>query len=122
MNIDDLTIGEVKSLAAMIGENQSVVGDGRAVIVRSRDQGVMYGKFAGYEGSTVHLKDAVQMWRWNAAKGGTLADCAQYGVNIAKCKFSHAKVSVTIFGACAIIDCTPKASKSIEDVDGGDWS
>lgn len=95
--------------------------DGRPVIVRSREAGVLFGNYAGNDGSTIHLKNAVQMWRWKAAKGGTLVDCAEYGVDKSGCKFSHAKGSLTVFNACAMIDCTDTAAKSISSVDGGDW-
>ena len=126
MNIDNLTIGEAKAIAAMVNSTPVTTstpqGDGRPVIVRSRDHGVMYGNYAGNEGSTVSLTNAVQMWRWKAKKGGTLADCAEFGVDDSGCKFSHGKSTVTIFGACALIDCSDKASKSIEAVKGGDFS
>lgn len=62
MNIDDLTIGEAKLLAAMFAGQPSgsarVPGNGRAVIVRSRDAGVQFGYLDSYEGSTVHLRNA----------------------------------------------------------------
>lgn len=90
----------------------SVKGDGRAVIVRSRDAGVQFGYLVGYEGSTVHLKNARQMWSWTADEGGTLLDCANHGVKAGK--FSTSCSAVTVIGACAIIDCTDKAVKSLE--------
>ena len=126
MNLDNLTIGEAKAIAAMVSAaptpSKATTGDGRAVIVRSRDQGVMYGNFAGNDGSTVSLTNAVQMWRWKAKKGGTLADCAEFGVDESGCKFSHGKATVTIFNACALIDCSEVASKSLDSVEGGDFS
>lgn len=94
---------------------------GDAVIVRSRDAGVLYGNYAGNEGSTIHLRNAVQMWRWKAAKGGTLADVAEFGVDPKGCKFSFAKATVTIFNACALIGISDAARKSIETVEGGEW-
>lgn len=116
MSIDTLTIGEAKQLAAMFSGLASapsrVPGDGRPVIVRSRDAGVQFGYLDGYEGSTVHLKNARQMWSWTAAEGGTLFDCATHGVKGGK--FSTACPAVTVIGACAIIDCTDKAVKTLE--------
>jgi len=97
-------------------------GDGRPVIVRSRDAGVLYGNYAGHtDNGTVHLRNAVQLWQWRAAKGGTLADVAEYGVKNDGCKFSFAKATVTVFNACALIEVTPQAAKSIESVEGGKW-
>lgn len=89
---------------------------GKKVIVRSRDAGVIYGEYAGNDGSTVHLKNARQLWKWFAAKGLTLIDVATYGVEKADCKFSPAQANVTVFNACAMIDVSGEASVSIEAV------
>lgn len=89
---------------------------GRKVIVRCRDAGVIYGEYAGNDGSTVHLKNARQLWKWFAAKGISLIDVATFGVKKSQCKFSVAQSSVTVFGACAMIDVTDDAAASIEAV------
>lgn len=89
-------------------------GDGRKVIVRSRDAGVIYGEYAGSEGSTIHIRNGVQMWKWFAAKGHTLIDVATHGVDADKCKLSPSSATVTVFNACALIDVTEAAAKSIE--------
>lgn len=94
---------------------------GSPVIVRSRDAGVIFGNYAGNDGSTVHLTDAVQMWRWFAANGGTLIDCAALGVNGSKCKFSVSKAQVTVFSACALITVQPDAAASLRSVEGSAW-
>lgn len=94
----------------------------KKVIVRSRDAGVLYGKLVKIKGTTVTLKDAVQMWRWQAATGGTLIDVANSGVNAAGCKFSVKSAKIKVLNACAVIDCTKKAYESLRSVDGGDWS
>ena len=90
----------------------AVSGNGRAVIVRSRDAGVQFGYLDKFEGSTVYLKNARQMWSWTAARGGTLFDCANHGVKDGK--FSTVNSAVIVIGACAIIDCTDVAVKSLE--------
>ena len=89
---------------------------GRSVIVRSRDAGVMFGGYAGNDGSTVHLTNARQLWKWFAAKGISLLDVATYGVDASKCKFSSAQTTVTVFNACALIDVTQEAADSIRGV------
>lgn len=93
----------------------------RPVIVRSSDAGVLFGDYAGNDGSTVYLINARQMWRWHAAKGGTLIDCAVAGVKSDICKFSPAQATVTVFNACALIDCTEEAAASIRAVGDGTW-
>ena len=120
MNIDDLTIGEAKKLARLFGGETAVSPATpfvpRSVIVRSRDAGVQVGTLIGYEGRTVTLKGARQMWQWKAAQGGTLFDCATYGVDPNKSKFSASNARVIILDACAIIDCTDAAIKTMETV------
>ena len=88
--------------------------DGRKVIVRSKDAGVIYGEFAGADGSTIHVMNGRQLWKWFAAKGHTLIDVAEHGVDASKCKFSPSSANVTVFNACALIDVTAKAAASIE--------
>lgn len=118
MNIDDMKVGDLKKLVAMFGgagnEAKTIKGDGRPVIVRSRDAGVQFGYLEEYaaDGSTVTIRDARQMWSWTAAEGGTLLDCAEHGVKAGK--FSTPNDRVIVIGACAIIDCTPKAVTTLE--------
>ena len=117
MNIDDLTIKQAKELAAqfcgspLTAKADAPASDMRPVIVRSRDAGVQFGYLDHFEGSTVYLKNARQMWSWTASEGGTLLDCATHGVKAGK--FSAAATTLVI-GACTIIDCTDKAVKTLE--------
>lgn len=115
MNVE--TLKTAIELAKMIDGNppeqtNAVHGNGRAVIVRSRDAGVQFGYLDKFEGSTVYLTNARQMWSWTAAEGGTLLDCATHGVKAGK--FSTVSAAVIVIGACAIIDCTEKAVKTLE--------
>ena len=127
MDINSITIGQAREIASFFAAapsvpvNEATKGDGRAVIVRSRDAGVLFGEFAGNDGSTVHLKNAVQLWQWKAQKGGTLIDVATYGVNASGCKFSISQATVTIFNACALIDVTEDAATSIRAVKASEW-
>ena len=133
MTMPTLTIEQAIALCGVLNGNCStpataetpkqVIGKiGRPVIVRSRDAGVLFGEYQGSDGANIQLKNAVQMWSWTAAKGGTLLDCAIYGVIPSKCKFSVASTaSVTVFNACAMIDCSEDGSSSIRKVEGGPW-
>lgn len=122
MNIEKLKQAiEIASLLDASGEMASGA-DGRPVIVRSRDAGVIFGEYAGNDGSTVHLTNAVQMWQWKAVEGGTLIDCATYGVVSDFGKYSPGQAKVIVFNACALIDCTPEAAASIRDVTAKDFS
>ena len=119
MNIDTLkaAIALIEQMGAQTGQCPQAIGQvGRKVIVRSRDAGVIYGTYQGNDGATVHLTDARQLWKWSAAKGLTLIDVATYGVKASECKFSPSQATVTVFNACALIDVTPDAARSIEGV------
>lgn len=120
MNIQDLK--DLIEIAGALGPKPtSTASDqigvmGRKVIVRSRDAGVIFGDYAGNDGSTVHLRNGVQMWKWTAAQGISLIDVATYGVKASGCKFSPAAATVTVFNACALIDVTDAAATSIGTV------
>lgn len=116
-----VAIAQVLSAKADTPPTAAIGKLGRPVIVRSRDAGVIFGEYTGNDGSTVHLANARQMWKWQAAEGGTLIDCATKGVNPAGCKFSPSQATVTVFNACALIDCTEQAANSIRTVVGGAW-
>jgi hypothetical protein len=86
---------------------------GDKVIVRSRDAGVLFGEFIAADGSTIHLKNARQLWRWKASEGITLLDVAKHGVDGSECKFSDIHEKVSVFSACALIAVSDKSAETI---------
>ena len=123
MDIDNLTYGQLKEIAAMFGGSApataapaqaKVIGDGRPVIVRARDAGVHYGKLVFYEGRTVELTDSRRLWSWTAKEGVALSGVAINGINASKSKIDVLVTRITILDACEIIDCTDAAAKTIE--------
>ncbi len=125
MNINDLTIGQAKEIAKLVscssevkGPKNHVIEDGRKVIVRSRDAGVLYGTFVSLDGTNVQLKDAIQVWKWKAVKGGTLIDCAEHGIVKSDSKVSSKSSSTLVLGACAIISVSKEAEQTFE---GAGW-
>lgn len=125
MDINSLTIGQAKEIAKLVscaGDTVSPAatpynfeGPGKKVIVRSRDAGVLYGTLGKFEGTTVWLTDAIQVWKWKAVKGGTLIDCAEYGIVKSGSKVSGKSSSTIVLGACAIIEVADIAKKSFEE-------
>lgn len=124
MNIDELTVAQIKQIATIAhgltnnsNQSQPVNGDMRWVIVRCRDAGVQYGQLVGYEGRTVILANARQMWTWKSAgNDGTLLGCAKHGVLNDGRKFSAPVKLSVLLEACAIIDIEPTALPSFEAV------
>ena len=117
MNLDTLKAA-VALLDSISAQPASTVQGqlGRKVIIRSREAGVIFGDYVGNDGSTVHVTNARQLWKWKAAQGLSLIDVATYGVDPNECNFSTAAATLTVFNACALIDVTSTASASIEAV------
>lgn len=113
-----MQINNVKYVREDAIKQQDVNTDGlEYVIVRSRDQGVMSGYLVGYEGTTVKLIGARQLWHWDSRF--VLPDLAELGVRHKdKCKFSCGiSGETTIFSACAIMPCTKDGGESIRSVE-----
>lgn len=118
MNINDLTIGQAKELAAIFGgqAKESAIGQnliGKKVIIRTYSAGVWFGILAEKSGSEVILKDARRMWRWWAAEGISLSGVAVHGIKQDKSKIACA-VELQWLDAIEITPVTDVACKSIE--------
>ena len=123
MNIDELTIGELRQVAklahAIDGTSQpQIIQQPKAKsIVRSRDQGVVYGYVLSVEGRKVVVAEARQMWKWKTPKGFVLIDVVTHGVEASECKFSGpSELPIVMLEACSIIDLTDAAQKSLDAV------
>ncbi len=69
INIDDLTIGDAKKLAALVGNNAKATNSqmyddfiGKYVIVRSRNEGINAGFVEMADSTGVVLKEARRIW------------------------------------------------------------
>ena len=118
MNIEDLTIKQVREVAAMVGgscgQSDGINhGIGKKVIIRTYSAGVWFGTLSQKAGNEVVLTDARRMWKWHAAKSISLSGCAKYGVNESHSKIVEAINSVWL-EAIEIMPCTDKAICSIE--------
>lgn len=117
MNIDELTIGQVKSLTAMIGGQSSDAGlncmIGKKVIIRTYSAGVWFGVLDQKSGNEVILKDARRMYRWWAAESISLSAVALHGIKQDKSKICEALPSVWL-EAIEIIPCSGIAVKALE--------
>lgn len=117
MNIDELTIGQVKSLKQMIVGQHTDSGlncmIGKKVIIRTYSAGVWYGVLEEKSGKEVILKDARRMYRWWAAESISLSAVALHGIKQDKSKICGALPRVWI-EAIEIIPCSEIAIKSLE--------
>ncbi len=117
MNIDEMTFGELKQIAAMFGAAQGAPVQhpfvGKYVIARCYSAGVHAGEVVSADGENVILKDSRRLWSWKANDGIALSGVAQNGINKSSCKIDTANPLIYISGVCELIPCTRKAQESI---------
>lgn len=118
-NIDNLTYGELKQIAALFGESQqkSETGlnamVGKKCIVRTYSAGVWFGQVEQKSGNEVIVKNARRMWYWKAAESISLSAVAIHGINTKDSKIAEAVEGVWL-EAIELIPCTEKAIESID--------
>ncbi len=117
MNIDDLTIGELKQLQALIGGRDNLTQShpmiGKKVIIRTYSAGVHFGELAQKSGTEVILKNSRRLWLWKAAKSISLSAVANYGLNCDGSKITPVVEEIWL-DAIEIIPCSKEAIESIE--------
>ena len=119
MNIDNLTIGQAKELAALfsgVQPQQSGLNNmiGKKCVIRTYNAGVWFGEIAEKSGNEVIVKNARRMWRWWAAEGISLSSVALHGVKHDESKIVEAVPAVWL-EAIELIPASDKAIVNIED-------
>lgn len=126
MNIDNLTIAEIKQIAAMMPgifgpaaqpqiERPAKRLIGQFVIVRCRDAGVHAGFLVDYEGRSVTLANARRLWRFKCVRGINLSDVAAEGLRHDQSRISAEVPAIILPEACEIIPTSDTAKISIVD-------
>lgn len=121
MNIDNLTFGELKQIAAMFNRgpeksSQTSIGAqllGKYVIARCYAAGVHAGFVDAVDGENVIMRDSVRLWSWKAKDGVALSGVAQNGIDRSKCKIDSVNPVIFLTGVCELIPCSEKAKESI---------
>jgi hypothetical protein len=119
MNIDNMTYGELKQIAAMFSQQKPVEADssgliGKYVIVRCRDAGVHSGFLESRTGRECVLTESRRLWYWKPADGQKyLSGIATHGVDDAS-KLAAPLPKILLTENCEIILCTDKAMESIQ--------
>lgn len=115
MNIDNLTFGEIKQIAAMFGTAQQVSAShpmvGRYVIVRCSGAGVHAGVLVSQDGNQAILKDSRRLWFWKAKNGIALSGLSQFGLQSGK--VDTVIPEIALIGVIEIIPCSEVAKESI---------
>ena len=114
MDIDKMTVGEVRAIAALFGgQKQSAPHPfiGQYVIARCYAAGVHAGVVEGVDGENVMLTDSRRLWQWKAKDGIALSGVAQCGLASGKVDVVNPRIYLT--GVCELIPCNAKAEESI---------
>jgi hypothetical protein len=120
MNIDNLTIGDAKRLAAMFGAAMPTQGQfvtphiGKRCIVRTYASGVFCAEVVAHDGRMVELKNSRRLWSWKAADGISLSAVAVSGVDPKACRFPVPVLAQTVLDALEIIPATDAALATID--------
>lgn len=122
MDLNDLTIGQAKELAALLNcttqikETSRKASDvGNYVIVRTYSAGAFAGYLENRSGQEVVLSRARRLWYWSGAT--SLSQLAMEGVKKPdNCKFPCEVESITLTQGIEIIKATEKARLSIAEV------
>lgn len=120
MNIDNLTLGQIKQIQGVLGNASTQSQDGlnamlgKKVIIRTYSAGVWFGELEQKAGNEVILKNARRMWKWWAKESISLSGVALYGVKHDDSKIIEAVEAVWL-EAIEIIPCTDIAIKTIEE-------
>jgi len=116
MNINDLTIGQAKELAAMFAGKcaaeqpapQST--EAQYVVVTTDKRGVVFGMTHDHTARPIVLHDARMCLYWSADVGGVFG-LAEKGPT-KDCKISAVVPSITLEGVTAIMTVDPAAEKA----------
>ena len=118
MNINDLTIGQAKELAAIFGSTAAPTFTtphvGKRCIVRTYASGVFCGTIVAHVDRMVEIADCRRLWSWKASDGISLSAVAVNGVDPKGCRFPVATASQTVLDALEIIPATDAALATID--------
>jgi hypothetical protein len=118
VNLDELTLGQVKQLQNIFGGHKDCPPYphlGKKCIIRTYSAGVHYGILQSKNGDEVELNEAIRIWQWYGAC--SLSQLAMEGTKDPdQCKFSVPVKQITLLGVIEIIPCSDKAIANIESV------
>ena len=115
VNIDNLTIGEAKQIAAIFNATQAQSTPspmiGRKCVVRACNAGVHFGTVSAHDGQQVVLTDARRIHYWE--KAFTLSAVAKHGIG-GDSRISCVVPEILLTDALELIPMSEKSIKSLE--------
>jgi hypothetical protein len=120
MNIDNMTFGDLKKIAALFSAtntaNQAEPKQhpmvGKYVIARCYSAGVHAGEVVSVDGDAAILKNSRRLWSWKAKDGLALSGVAQHGIK-SDSKVDSLNPEIYLTGICELIPATEQSKASI---------
>lgn len=123
MNIDDLTLGQIKEIGCLLDSNNAAVAKhisslnndiiGRKCIIRTYSAGVWFGTVLEKTKDECVIGDARRMWKWvTTDKGITLSEVSLSGVT--EDSRIQKPVEKVWLQQIELIPCTKQAIENIE--------
>ena len=121
MNIDDLTIRDIKELAKLFSSNNTIeTGSlnndiiGRKCIIRTYSAGVWFGTVLEKTKDECVIGNARRMWKWETTDGGiSLSEVSLTGVDASESRVQPPVEKVWL-QQIELIPCTKEAITNIE--------
>jgi hypothetical protein len=116
MDINSLTIGQARELAALFGNVAASKPSpfiGKYVIVRTYSAGVHAGELVSQDGDIVVLKDSRRLWKWKATQGVALSGVAVHGIHRHESKVDVIVPEHMLLGTIEVIPTSDNAKESI---------
>lgn len=115
MNIEDLTIKQVKELKCLIGGDKTEASCchpmvGRRCLVRTYSAGVHIGDVVKIDGMECYLKNSLRLWKWEGG-GLSLSAVANNGIKGGRLNETG---EVYLTNAIEFIPTTKEAEKTFE--------
>jgi len=118
MNLDNITLGELKGLQQILGNTSGATKlsnkfVGEYCVFRTYSAGVFVGTLLEREGKEAVIKDCRRIWSWDGAF--TLSAVSQDGVKSAKMSISEPEKLIT-----ELVEAIPCSNKAKEQLTGMD--
>lgn len=110
MNLDEMTIGDLKQIQLLLSGNQpkNIASEfiGKYCIARCYAAGVHAGEVVSVDGENVVLKNSIRLWSWKAKDGIALSGVAQHGIDKEESKIDSMNPLIYLTGVCELIPCS----------------
>lgn len=117
MDIDSLTIGQLKQIKALLAQDAPMTNAphpfvGRYVLCRCYSAGVHTGELVSLNGDQAILRNSRRLWLWKCKAGIALSGIAQFGVASGS-KLDVVNPEIALTGVIEVIPMTEAAHESV---------